>query len=66
MATLFAVGIMSLGWMAFVAALPAVETLSRRPAAPLVALVLLLLGLGLLLVPDAVPGVGGGAAPMAM
>ena len=66
MATLFAVGIMSLGWMAFVAALIAVEKLSPWPAAPLVAVVLLLLGLGVLVAPGAVPGVGGGAAPMAM
>ena len=64
MATLFALGIMSVGWMAFVAALIAVEKLLPRQASRLVAVVLLALGLATLLAPDAVPGLGG--EPMAM
>jgi len=68
MATLFALGVMSLGWMAFVAALIAVEKLSPRPAWPLVAVVLLVLALAVLAAPELVPGIGGGGAgaPMAM
>lgn len=58
MATLFAVGLMSLGWMAFVAALIAVERLApggdRTRYA--VAAALAVLGLALLAAPDAVPG----------
>jgi predicted metal-binding membrane protein len=60
MATLFAVGIMSVGWMAFVAALIAAEKLLPVPASRGVAIVLLVLGVALLVAPDAVPGVGGG------
>ena len=68
MATLFAVGIMSVGWMAFVAALVAAEKLLPLPASRGVAILLLVLGLALLVVPDAVPGVGGarGAGEMRM
>jgi predicted metal-binding membrane protein len=58
MATLFAVGLMSLGWMAFVAGLIAFERLapggSRTRYA--VAATLAILGLALLVVPEAVPG----------
>jgi len=65
MATLFALGVMSLGWMAFVAALIAVEKLlpHRRLASRAVAVVLVVLGLAMLLVPGAVPGMPDGQAP---
>jgi predicted metal-binding membrane protein len=65
MATLFALGVMSLGWMAFVAALIAVEKLlpDRRLASRAVAVVLVVLGLAMLLVPGAVPGMPDGQAP---
>ena len=78
MAALFAVGVMSVGWMALVAAFIASEKLLPRPAAVrrVVAVLLLALGLGVALVPDEVPGFaepngemhdpGGGAAPMHM
>ncbi len=59
MASLFALGIMSLGWMAFVAALIAVEKLlpGKRLANRTVAVVLITLGLTMLLAPGAVPGI---------
>jgi predicted metal-binding membrane protein len=58
MAALFAVGVMSLGWMAVIAAFIAGEKLLPRPAAArrIVAVLLLALGLGVALVPDDVPG----------
>jgi predicted metal-binding membrane protein len=58
MAALFALGVMSLAWMAFVAALIALEkTLPwGRPATYATALVLLVLGVVLIAAPDAVPG----------
>lgn len=58
MVSLFALGVMSLGWMAFVAALIAFEKLipSRRLATYGTTAVLLTLGLLLLLAPGAVPG----------
>jgi len=58
MAALFALGVMSLLWMAFVAALIAVEKLLpwRRVAVFGTAAILLALGVLLLLAPDAVPG----------
>ena len=58
MAALFAVGVMSLGWMALIAAFIAGEKLLPRPAAPrrTVAILLLLLGLGLAFFPAEVPG----------
>jgi predicted metal-binding membrane protein len=58
MAALFAVGVMSLGWMAVIAAFIAGEKLLPRPAAAraIVAMLLLALGLGVALVPDEVPG----------
>jgi predicted metal-binding membrane protein len=58
MAALFAVGVMSLGWMALIAAFIAGEKLLPWPAAArrTVALLLLALGLGVALAPDAVPG----------
>ena len=61
MATLFALGLMSFGWMAFVAALIAGEKLLPRAlhTPRVVAAVLLALGIAVLLAPDLVPGVGG-------
>jgi predicted metal-binding membrane protein len=58
MASLFALGLMSLGWMAFIAALIAVEkTLPwRRVATYGTAAVLLCLGVLMLAAPDAIPG----------
>jgi predicted metal-binding membrane protein len=58
MASLFALGVMSVTWMAFVAALIALEkTLPWRPAATYgTAALLLVLGVLLLAAPDAVPG----------
>jgi predicted metal-binding membrane protein len=58
MAALFAVGVMSLGWMAFVAALIAAEKLLpwRRFANLGVAAVLLVLGLAVAFFPEQVPG----------
>ncbi len=59
MAALFAVGVMSLGWMALIAAFIAGEKLLPWPAAVrrTVAVLLLLLGLGIAFVPADVPGV---------
>jgi len=58
MAALFAVGVMSLGWMALVAACIAGEKLLPWPAAArrTVAVLLLVLGLGVAFVPADVPG----------
>ena len=58
MAALFALGVMSIGWMAFVAALIAAERLlpSKLMAKQAVAVLLVLLGLGVALVPGQVPG----------
>jgi predicted metal-binding membrane protein len=58
MASLFALGIMSLAWMALIAGLIAFEKLipSRRAATYGTAAVLLTLGLFLILAPDALPG----------
>ena len=58
MASLFALGVMSLVWMAVVAGLIAFEKLipSRRAATYGTAGVLLALGLLLLAAPDAIPG----------
>ena len=58
MISLFALGVMSLAWMAFVAALIAFEKLipSRRVATYGTAAVLGTLGVLLLLAPDAIPG----------
>jgi predicted metal-binding membrane protein len=61
MAALFALGVMSLGWMAFIAALIAVEKLvpSRLVANYSVAAVLVVVGAVLLVAPAAVPGTPG-------
>ena len=58
MASLFALGIMSIVWMAFVAALIAAEKMLpwRRVATYGTAVILLALGLLLLIAPDADPG----------
>ncbi len=58
MASLFALGIMSVGWMAFVAALIAVEKLLpwKQVANGGVAVVLVTLGLAVAFVPSDVPG----------
>jgi len=58
MASLFALGIMSIAWMAFIAALIAAEKILpwRRVATYGTAALLLVLGLLLLIAPDAVPG----------
>lgn len=69
MATLFALGIMSLAWMALVAALIASEKLlpARIHAPRVVAILLLALGLAVLLAPELVPGLGDArSAPMEM
>jgi predicted metal-binding membrane protein len=57
MASLFALGVMSVAWMAFVAALIAVEKLLpwRRVATYGTAAILLVLGVLLLALPDAIP-----------
>ena len=58
MAALFALGIMSVGWMAFVAALIAIEKLLpwRAVAVRAIAVVLAVLGLAVAFTPDNVPG----------
>jgi predicted metal-binding membrane protein len=58
MAALFAVGVMSLGWMALIAAFIAGEKLVSWPTAArrTIAILLLLLGLGVAFVPAEVPG----------
>ena len=67
-ASLFALGVMSIPWMAFVAGLIAVEKLLpwRRVATYATAAILLVLGLLVLIAPDAVPALtvpGSGAMP---
>ena len=69
MASLFALGVMSLGWMAFIAGVIAVEKLLpwRRAATWGTAAVLCALGVLLLVAPDAIPGLtipGGSMDPM--
>jgi hypothetical protein len=58
MASLFALGVMSVGWMVFVAALIAVEKLLPWKAVANRGIAVLLLGLGLAVafVPEHVPG----------
>ena len=57
MASLFALGIMSVAWMAFVAGLIAAEKILpwRRMATYGTALILFVLGLALLIAPDEIP-----------
>ena len=66
MAALFALGVMSIGWMAFVAALIAVEKLlpSRLAANWSVTAVLTIVGIALLVSPTVVPGMPDGASGM--
>src|SRR6266550_7419004 len=58
MAALFALGVMSLGWMAFIAALIAIEKLLpwRALANRGIAILLLVLGLAVAFTPASVPG----------
>jgi predicted metal-binding membrane protein len=58
MAALFALGMMSVGWMAFIAALIAIEKLLpwRLVVNRGIAILLLVLGISVALVPDKVPG----------
>jgi predicted metal-binding membrane protein len=58
MAALFALGVMSIAWMAFVAALIAAERLLpwKGPAVRAVAVVLAVLGLAVAFAPEKVPG----------
>jgi predicted metal-binding membrane protein len=68
MASLFALGVMSLAWMAFVAALIAIEktvTAGGRAVTYATALILLVLGVALIVAPGSVPGltIPGGAMP---
>jgi len=70
MAVLFAVGVMSVGWMIFVAALVAVEKLAPWSRAPKLAIAALLvvLGIAVAAVPEDVPGLtipgdGSGSGP---
>jgi len=70
MASLFALGVMSVVWMAVVAGLIAFEKLIpyRRVATFGTATLLLVLGIVLLVAPDAIPGLtvpgDGGMSPM--
>ena len=68
MAALFALGVMSLGWMAFIAALIAVEKLLpwQVLASRGIAVVLLALGLALAFAPASVPGLTLPGSPEAM
>jgi hypothetical protein len=58
MAALFALGVMSLGWMAFIAALIAIEKLLpwKSVANRGIAVLLLVLGLAIAFTPESVPG----------
>ena len=70
MASLFALGVMSIGWTAFIAALIAAEkTLPwKRPITFAVAATLAVLAIALIVAPHAIPGLtvpgGGGMAGM--
>ncbi len=68
MAALFALGVMSIGWMAFIAALIAIEKLLpwRLVANRGIALLLLVLGLGVAITPASVPGLTVPGSPEAM
>ncbi len=67
MAALFALGVMSLGWMAFIAALIAIEKLLRwrLVANRGIAALLLALGLGVAFAPSSVPGLTEPGSPAA-
>jgi predicted metal-binding membrane protein len=68
MASLFALGVMSLGWMALIAALIAAEKLLpwRALASGGVAALLLVLGFAVALTPESVPGLTVPGSPQAM
>jgi hypothetical protein len=68
MAALFALGVMSLGWMAFIAALIAVEKLLpwKEVANRGIAVLLLVLGVGVAFSPGSVPGLTLPDSPQAM
>jgi predicted metal-binding membrane protein len=66
MAALIALGVMSLTWMAVVAALIVAERLLPSPGHAAVALVLVALGAGVAMAPDAVPGLTVPPESMAM
>ncbi len=68
MAALFALGVMSLGWMAFIAALIALEKLLpwKALANRGIALLLVILGLGVAFTPASVPGLTLPDSPEAM
>jgi hypothetical protein len=68
MAALFALGVMSIGWMAFIAALIAAEKLLPWPVATSrgIALLLLVLGLSVAITPSSVPGLTLPDSPAAM
>jgi len=68
MAALFALGVMSIGWMAFIAALIAAEKLLpwRIVANRAIALLLLVLGLSVAITPKSVPGLTIPGSPEAM
>jgi predicted metal-binding membrane protein len=68
MAALFALGVMSLGWMAFIAGLIALEKLLpwRLVANRSIALLLLVLGLAVAISPEDVPGLTLPGSPKAM
>jgi predicted metal-binding membrane protein len=68
MAALFALGVMSIAWMAVVAALIAAERLLpwKRPAVRTVAVVLAVLGLAVAFAPESVPGLTIPDSPEAM
>jgi hypothetical protein len=68
MAALFALGVMSLGWMACIAALIAIEKLLpwRVLANRGIAVLLLVLGLGVAFTPESVPGLTLPGSPKAM
>jgi len=68
MAALFALGVMSIGWMAFIAALIAAEKLLPSPAIASrgIALLLLVLGLAVAITPTSVPGLTLPDSPEAM
>jgi predicted metal-binding membrane protein len=68
MAALFALGVMSVGWMVFIAALIAIEKLLPWKAAAnrTVAILLLTLGLAVAIAPERVPGLTLPNSPQAM
>lgn len=68
MAALFALGVMSLGWMALIAALIAAEKLLPRKALASggIAVLLLVLGVGVAVAPASVPGLTLPGSPPAM